>query len=170
MGKLTLHYFDFPGRAEPARLMLTLSGVEFTDKRFTYAEWPDIQPSMPFHQVPVLELSDGRILAQMAAIDRYCASLTGMLPADALTLAQVEQGYFFMNDIWEPIATAMTANRNPEASEEDKAKAWQQLLQPEGLFKQRLGLLDRWLVSCFNRCRLLITACGCCVRFMHAAE
>jgi glutathione S-transferase len=38
------------------------------DKRFSFAEWPGIKPSMPFHQVPVLQLEDGRTLTQMAAI------------------------------------------------------------------------------------------------------
>ena len=31
--KLTLYYFDIQGPAEPARLALTIGGIEFTDKR-----------------------------------------------------------------------------------------------------------------------------------------
>jgi hypothetical protein len=41
------------------------------DKRFSYDEWPGIKPSMPFQQVPVLQLEDGQMLAQMAAIGEH---------------------------------------------------------------------------------------------------
>ena len=36
--KLTLFYFDIHGPAEPARLALTIGGIEFTDKRVTFDE------------------------------------------------------------------------------------------------------------------------------------
>jgi hypothetical protein len=37
--------------------------------------------------------------------------------------------------------------RDPSSSAERKAQAWQEVLQPNGPFKQRLKLLDEWLVS-----------------------
>lgn len=146
----TLYYFDIPGRAEAARLLLTLGRVEFVDKRFSFAEWPAIKPSMPFQQVPVLQLEDGRMLAEMAAIDRYCAAITGVLPADPLVLADIEQAYFFMEDVYQPLAPVMTMERNPAATAEQKAAAYQEVLQPEGPFKQRLALLDKWLAKRWN--------------------
>lgn len=33
--------------------------------------------------------------------DRYCATITGMLPSDPWKLAWAEQGYFFMEDLWQ---------------------------------------------------------------------
>ena len=36
--KLTLYYFDIQGPAEPARLALTIGGIEFTDKRVSFDE------------------------------------------------------------------------------------------------------------------------------------
>ncbi len=35
--KLTLFYFDIQGPAEPARLALTIGGIEFTDKRVWFS-------------------------------------------------------------------------------------------------------------------------------------
>ena len=35
--KLTLIYFDIQGPAEPARLALTIGGIEFTDKRVWFS-------------------------------------------------------------------------------------------------------------------------------------
>ena len=35
--KLTLYYFDIQGPAEPARLALTIGGIEFTDKRVWFS-------------------------------------------------------------------------------------------------------------------------------------
>ena len=35
--KLTLCYFDIQGPAEPARLALTIGGIEFTDKRVWFS-------------------------------------------------------------------------------------------------------------------------------------
>jgi hypothetical protein len=46
----------------------------------------------------------------------------------------------------QPVNPVMALERNPDSTAEEKAQAWQQLLQPEGTFKQRLGLLDAWLV------------------------
>ena len=40
MSGITLTYFNLRGRGEPARLLLALSGKEFTDKRFP-TPWED---------------------------------------------------------------------------------------------------------------------------------
>lgn len=47
-------------------LLLLLLPVQ--DVRVSMDDWPALKPQMPFHQMPVLELDDGRRLAQMAAI------------------------------------------------------------------------------------------------------
>jgi hypothetical protein len=50
----------------------------------------------------------------------------------------------------QPLTPVMVLERNPDATAEEKAAAYEQLLQPEGPFKERLGLLDKWLVSGSN--------------------
>lgn len=46
----------------------------------------------------------------------------------------------------QPLTPVMTMERSPTATAEQKAAAYQEVLQPEGPFKQRLALLDKWLV------------------------
>jgi hypothetical protein len=41
----------------------------------------------------------------------------------------------------------MGLERNPAATAEQKAAAYEELLAPEGTFKQRLKLLEDWLVG-----------------------
>jgi hypothetical protein len=57
MPKLKLTYFDMHGgRGEPVRLALTLGGVAFEDHRFAYPQFAEIRKTVPFGQVPVLEV------------------------------------------------------------------------------------------------------------------
>eukprot|EP00878_Enallax_costatus_P005282 GHUV01005549.1.p1 GENE.GHUV01005549.1~~GHUV01005549.1.p1 ORF type:complete len:191 (+),score=79.24 GHUV01005549.1:349-921(+) len=110
------------------------------------SEWHAWKPKMPFGQVPVLEV-DGKMLAQTAAIDHYCAAITGVLPEDPLTLADAEQAYCFIADIWEPIGATMNKQYDPTASEEEKTAAWDDLVKPDGVFKQKMALLDKFLAN-----------------------
>jgi len=59
-------------KGELIRLIFTEKGVEFTDERFSFEEWPKIKPTTPFGQAPVLYIDD-RPLPQSGAITRYLA-------------------------------------------------------------------------------------------------
>ena len=55
--------------------------------------WPEVkrQGLVPFGQLPVLDVGDGELVAQEAAICRYCADLVpGLLPSDSLERAKCE--------------------------------------------------------------------------------
>merc|ERR1712154_330435 len=78
MGKLV--YFNVRGRAETARLILAYAGVEYEDKRITFEEMPELKPSLPFGQVPVLEYR-GTTLCQSMAIARFLAHEYGLYQA-----------------------------------------------------------------------------------------
>jgi glutathione S-transferase len=56
----------------------------------------------PWGQVPVLELADGRFLAQSNAILRYLAAGTAWLPADAFAAAKVDEWLFWEQYSHEP--------------------------------------------------------------------
>ena len=43
MPNYTLHYFNSTGRAEIARLIFHYAGVQFTDHRFEFSEWPELK-------------------------------------------------------------------------------------------------------------------------------
>jgi len=68
-----LRYFNLRGRAELPRLLFHYAGQEFEDCTFPLEDWPTLKQSMPFKQVPVLEV-DGQSLSQSNAIARYLAS------------------------------------------------------------------------------------------------
>jgi glutathione S-transferase len=146
MVPLTLYYFPIPGRAEVARLLLTIGNVDFDDKRIDFPDWPQYKPKMPFGSMPVLDI-DGKMIAQMAAIDRYCAAITGRLPADPLKVAEADHAYFFLEDLWQPISPVMAVVRNPESTEEQKAKAYEDLLAPGSTFRTRLSQMENLLAK-----------------------
>ncbi len=45
MPKYTLRYFDGRARGEVTRLLLTMKGEDFEDKRYTMETWPAEKPS-----------------------------------------------------------------------------------------------------------------------------
>lgn len=67
-----LTYFDVKALAEVTRLLFSYGGIEFEDNRFQKENWPELKPSMPFGQVPVLE-HNGKVAHQSLAIARYVA-------------------------------------------------------------------------------------------------
>lgn len=84
MEKLKLTYFDIHGgRAEPARLLMHIGGIEFEDHRFTFPEFAEVRKSTPLGQVPVLEIN-GEKITQCNAINRFIGKRINMYPQDAL--------------------------------------------------------------------------------------
>ena len=54
--KVALIYFDLPGRAELTRILLNYAGIPFEDRHVTRDQWPELKPTTPFGQLPVLEV------------------------------------------------------------------------------------------------------------------
>nr|UCR60997.1 glutathione-S-transferase [Aphelinus asychis] len=77
MPSYKLTYFPVKALAEPIRFLFSYAGVEFVDDRFERENWPNIKPTMPFGQVPVLEI-DGKKINQSTAICRYLAKQHGL--------------------------------------------------------------------------------------------
>jgi len=97
--KYKLIYFDVKGRGEIARLLLAAAGQEYKDLRLPFnmafpglsneerkkfkewEQWAALKASMPFEQIPVLEVTDenGQTLqiAQTLAIARHLARVFG---------------------------------------------------------------------------------------------
>lgn len=86
---LKLIYFNLHGRAGASRWALAQGGYPFEDVRFEREAWPALKATMPYGQVPVLEIN-GEPLAQSSAILHYVSKLTGLYPqcsiAEALAL------------------------------------------------------------------------------------
>ncbi|KAG2433101.1 hypothetical protein HYH02_012804 [Chlamydomonas schloesseri] len=131
-----LFYFAFPGRAEVARLAFHIGNVDFEDVRIDGPSWPGQKSKFPFGQVPVLQLDDGRMLAQSGAIDRYVAKLTGLYPEDPVQAAFADQAVFLLQDMWEALLTPSWS-----LPLEEKVKARQEALAGKG--GDKLKALDK---------------------------
>jgi len=103
---------------------------------------PDFLAKNPTGAVPVLELDDGRVLAESNAILTYLAEGTPYLPGDAWDRAQVHRWMYFEEDYIQTglaslrhwTMTGKLARRSAEAIEGKRATS-----------RQTLEILDRWL-------------------------
>ncbi|CAD7700303.1 unnamed protein product [Ostreobium quekettii] len=95
---LKVTYFNFAGRAEPIRLALTIGGIDFEDQRLSFPEFGAMKPSLPFGQLPVMEI-DGEQIAQGPALLRYAGKLAGMEPQDPLAALRVDEMVLAMHDV-----------------------------------------------------------------------
>ncbi|EEY65709.1 glutathione S-transferase, putative [Phytophthora infestans T30-4] len=77
---IPLTYFPFPGRAEPIRLALFIAGIPFDDERIDACELNRKRSTLPFNQLPVLEV-DGEVVSQALGILRYVGTLGGLYSA-----------------------------------------------------------------------------------------
>eukprot|EP00794_Sanderia_malayensis_P017472 gene17472-19219_t len=80
MPQYTLHYFNLNARGQLARLAFAAAGVEFTDHRIEFPEWPELKKNTslyPFGTLPSLEV-DGKVLPESIAIARYLSDEFGL--------------------------------------------------------------------------------------------
>ncbi|XGW09005.1 hypothetical protein V3C99_011371 [Haemonchus contortus] len=84
-----LTYFDGRGVAETARQIFALADQKFEDNRLTREAFAEVKPTLPFGQVPVLEV-DGKQLAQSLAINRYLAKTFGFAGKDDFEAALID--------------------------------------------------------------------------------
>ncbi|EFN62037.1 Glutathione S-transferase [Camponotus floridanus] len=92
MPSYKLTYFPIQALAEPIRFLFSYGGTEFIDYRFDRADWPKIKPTMPFGQVPVVEV-DGKKIAQSVAISRYLAKQYGLAGKDDWESLEIDSTY-----------------------------------------------------------------------------
>ena len=70
MSDIKLTYFPAKGRAEISRLILSYSGVKFTDERLSGEQFGAIKSSLPWGQIPVLNYK-GQVMCQSLSIARW---------------------------------------------------------------------------------------------------
>jgi glutathione S-transferase len=105
---------------------------------------PEFLEKNPTGAVPVLELEDGRVLAESNAILGYLAEGTHYLPDDAWARAQVHRWMYFEEDyVQNGLAslrhwtlTGKLARRSPEMIANKRASS-----------EKSLAILDRWLAD-----------------------
>ena len=90
---LKLFYFDISGKGEPIRLLAAYAGLELEDYRFaSREEFMKMKEdgTLPYGQVPLLEVDGKDHVPQSATILRYLAKLADLYPSDALLAAKVD--------------------------------------------------------------------------------
>lgn len=109
--KYKLTYFNFHGRAEAARMLFALAGVEYEDHRieWTSDEWKELKPKTPFGGLPLLEV-DGRVFSQSVAIARYLANQFGLAGKTELDKLQVDMIADCIVDLATPFAALFQAS------------------------------------------------------------
>nr|AEB91973.1 glutathione S-transferase sigma 1 [Locusta migratoria] len=121
--KYKLTYFAIKALGEPIRFLLSYGKIEFEDARLEFEQWPSMKASMPFGQVPVLEI-DGKKTWQSLAICRYLGKLVGLAGANDWEDLQIDMAIETVTDLRLKIA-----NFWYETDEAQKAKKKEPLLK-----------------------------------------
>jgi len=110
-----LIYYNGRGRAENIRIYFEEAKQEYEDYRFpTNADnetdpsrandaYTALAPSLPFGQVPVLEIGEGDkkfVLAQTRAIQRYVANKLGLVPSCSFAAAFADSVVEGLHDLF----------------------------------------------------------------------
>lgn len=78
-------YFDFYGRAEPIRMLLTHAGIKWEDIPVSFNIWPQFKSAVPGNSMPQLEGADGSLKGgSTKATVRYLGIKHGYYPDDPL--------------------------------------------------------------------------------------
>jgi len=143
--KPTLIYFDGRGRGELARLLFTVAGQGFHDRRMktvvgadgklVQEEWMKSKASgrFPFLQMPVLEI-DGVTIAQSRAIENLLARKFGLLGSNDVEATHAEA----IVEQWRDVIY----KHREEVKDEAKKAQW---LAEGGGLDHQLGLFEKQL-------------------------
>jgi glutathione S-transferase/predicted transcriptional regulator len=137
---LKLHYFNARGRAELARLMLAEADIKYTDERYDGKKFGEVKNTMPFGQVPVLEVGNVKI-AQSGAINRYVAKLTGLYGKNNEESSKIDMVYQSLADDLAGAFGAAFYAKDPK-EKETKTEAFWAATVPHWA-----GLLEKQLAS-----------------------
>nr|WEU39147.1 glutathione S-transferase [Saccharina japonica] len=107
------HYLAIPARGEATRVALAVAGVDFEDKRMSFAEFG----ASEFKTCPVYEL-DGNKFTQSTALLRYAGKLGGTYPEDPLEALKVDEIVMIAEDVF--INIFSTVGMEDEAKQLEK--------------------------------------------------
>ncbi|HTN98472.1 MAG TPA: glutathione S-transferase family protein [Nordella sp.] len=102
----------------------------------------------PMGQVPMIELDDGRCLAQSNAIIRYLAQGSSLLPADPFTQAKIDELLFWEQYSHEPYVATSRYHMVYLGRSKDQREAWRVERAEKALdLMQRLIKGNMWFVG-----------------------
>lgn len=129
MPSLKLYYFDSPGKAEAIRLFCAYAGIPFEDFRFSSRDEftkMKLDGTLPFGQVPMLEIDGTHKIPQSSAILRYLYTISGLAPEDPVVAAKVDAAMDQDADAFAGATVTTYSERfGFHLSDENKAKTFQ---------------------------------------------
>jgi glutathione S-transferase len=145
---ITLYDYLDSGNGYKVRLLLTQLGIAYRyvelDIMRGETRTPEYLAKNPDGRIPLLELEDGRFLAQSDAILWYLADGTELLPTDRLARALVLQWMFFEQYSHEPyVATPRFIMRHFAADSPRRAE----LPQRQARGRDALAVMERHLAD-----------------------
>mmetsp|Transcript_41616 Transcript_41616/g.67512 ORF Transcript_41616/g.67512 Transcript_41616/m.67512 type:complete len:218 (+) Transcript_41616:120-773(+) len=146
--KYVLTYFPARGRAEIARYLFAIGGIEYTDKRVEFPEFQKtLKPFTPFGQLPVLEVNGVLVsytIPQSRAIERFIAKEIGLFGSNNLEAALIDSVVEHFVDVNLAYRKAReTDDKNKDT--EDKSKAKDEFF--EKAFPAMLAPLEKFLTE-----------------------
>nr|ABR09271.1 glutathione S-transferase 1 [Laminaria digitata] len=139
--KLILSYFDIPALGEPLRLALAMSGQAWEDKRVSKEEFMAIKPSLPYNQLPTLEVG-GTLIPQSLAQMRYIGKIGGLYSEDPIEAAFADAAMEAVID--------MHFHLRPTVHEQDPAKK----------LEMRKAMTDNYLPTWLGNLERALKAAG----------
>ena len=145
-----MRLYDFlpSGNGYKVRLLLHQLGIAYdlVEMDITKGETrtPEFLAKNPNGRIPLLELDDGRLLAESGAMLVYLAEGTRFLPADRWERAQVLQWMFFEQYSHEPYIAVARAWLHVFGMDEERAR---QLPQKQKLGYDALAVMERHLAG-----------------------
>ncbi|MCZ6617732.1 MAG: glutathione S-transferase family protein [Gammaproteobacteria bacterium] len=130
--KLELLYFNMRGRAEAARLLLTIVDAPFEDHRVRNMQhWGELKPQLPFGSLPLFR-SGSFVLSQSHAILRYIAGSYELLPSSFESQSVYDEAHLALSeaqeDLWQ-FAWRKDYVANPKAYAEGRLSHFLENLQ-----------------------------------------
>ncbi|CAH2093199.1 unnamed protein product [Euphydryas editha] len=137
MPNIVLHYFDVKALGESIRLLLTYGGLEFVDHRVDEKDWESVKPSMPFGQMPVLEI-DGKQYAQSVAIARYLGKKFKINGENIEEEFEIDQNVDYLNSIRDEAAVV-----HYDIEEKDRERKYNEMKEKFLLMIKKLDEIIR---------------------------
>mmetsp|Transcript_5666 Transcript_5666/g.7547 ORF Transcript_5666/g.7547 Transcript_5666/m.7547 type:complete len:149 (+) Transcript_5666:55-501(+) len=103
-------YFNIEGRALDLRLAAAVGELEFKDTRIEFKDFPQLKPSLPFGQVPILK-DAGKTYAQSMPILKYIGKKAGLYPKDESEQMECEIIIHTMEDLMTPLIVSFGPER-----------------------------------------------------------
>jgi len=122
MENYKLTYLNGRGLGEIIRLVFTAAGVPFEDHRIWFDDVTKMKQTLPFMQVPILEIDDKVTLCQSHAIARYLARKYNLAGKTDLEQAQADMIVDCMADAFKSVPMFARYEQDPVKKEELKKK------------------------------------------------